>query len=109
MKRIDYIVKGVKEVLSGTFNFREKKVRRAIDEAIDNADEQAYDARRKAEEVINSIKDVADDKQKIVVKLNQYIIYRQDADGYAKSKEYLEDVKKMLDEEVEVEIEDKKG
>ena len=109
MKRIDYIVKGVKGVLSETFNFREKKVRRAIDEAIDNADEQAYDARRKAEDVINSIKDVADDKQKIVVKLNQYIIYRQDADGYAKSKEYLEDMKKMLDEEVEVEIGDKKG
>ena len=34
------------------------------------------------------------------------ISHMQDADGYAKSKEYLEKAKEMLDDEVEVELDD---
>jgi ribosomal protein L17 len=108
MKRIDFIVKGVKGVLEETFSFREKRVRRAVDDAIDNAEEMAFEERRKATETINSIKDVADDKSKIAQKLNEYILHMQDADGYLKTKEYLEKAKVMLDEEVEVELEDSK-
>ena len=108
MKRIDFIVKGVKGVLAETFSFREKRVRRTLDDAIDNAEEMAYESKRKADETINSIKDVADDKAKIAQKLNEYIGYMQDADGYEKSKEYLEKAKAMLDDDVEVELDDDK-
>ena len=108
MKRIDFICKNVNGVLAEGFSFREKRVRRTLSDAIDDVNELIYESKRKAEEAINTIKDVVDDKSKIQDKLNSYIDYMSDVDGYTKSREYLERVMEMLDEEVDVELEDEK-
>ena len=41
MKRIDYIIRNKKGVLKDDYQFREKKVRRTLEDAIDYAEEQA--------------------------------------------------------------------
>lgn len=108
MKRIDYIVRGVKGVLKDTFNFREKKVIRTVEDAIDYADEQTFEMERQAVEIINSIKDVADNKDKIIEKLNQYIDVMEKVEGYKRSKAHLEKVQELFNEEIEIEVEDEK-
>lgn len=106
MKRIDYIIRNKKGVLKDDYQFREKKVRRTLEDAIDYAEEQAFDSKRKAVDIINSVKDVADDKEKITTKLNEYITEKENAEGYLRTKKYLEEVKTLLEEEVDFEEEE---
>ena len=103
MKRIDYIVQNKKGILKDDYQFREKKIRRTLEDAIDYADEKAYDSNRKAVEIINGLKDAADDKDAITNELNRYIDAKESAEGYLRSKKYLEEVKKLLEEEVNFE------
>ena len=104
MKRIDFIANGKGTVRDS--EFRQKKVKKTIEDSIDNLEEEKYNAERKCERIINSIKDVADDKFMIAKKLNEYIQARADVEGYDKAKSYLKDVKKMLDDEIEVDEND---
>ena len=103
MKRLDYIVRNKKGVLKDDYQFRAKKVTRTLEDAIDYAEEMAFDSKRKAVEIINSLKDVADDKDAITGKLNQYIEAKESAEGYLRSKKYLEEVNDLLEEEVDFE------
>lgn len=108
MKRIDYIVKNAKGVLKDDYSFREKKIKRALESSIDYVEEHALDSERKAIEVLNSIKDVANDSEAIKKRLNEYITQKEDVEGYKRSAKYLKEIQKLLDEEVEVEDIEKK-
>jgi len=101
MKRIEFIANG-KGVLKERVGIREKKVTKAVEDAIDFADEQIFELEQKAKEIIDSIKDVADSRDDINKKINEYVDKMQDADGYRDTKKYLEKLQTILTEDVEV-------
>lgn len=101
--RLDYLVNGGK--LKEANTYRRGRILRAVEESIDQVSENALLAKEKAAKIINSIRDVADNKPLIVDKINEYIVEMDKAYGYERSKEYLTKLSEMLDETVEIEEE----
>jgi hypothetical protein len=101
MKRIEFISNG-KGVLKDRVEFREKRVKKAVEDALDYADEQIFELEHQAIDIVDSIETVADSKEQINKKINDYLDKMEAADGFRDTKKYLEKLKEILEQEVEV-------
>ena len=104
MKRIDAITR-CKGVLTEMLNRKSSRVMRQVDQAIDAARDNAQAAREKADEIMDSFGCVAESSQtaQLCGKLNQYKDAIIDAKDWDEVADIFEELKKKLQEDVEVE------
>lgn len=96
--RMSLILKGVNAM---RISLREGKITRAIESAISNAEEEALNAEDKALEILSKLEDCED----ITAVINEYIELREEQEAWKKTKKYVEELKKVLNEKVTVEEE----
>ena len=96
--RMSLILKGVNAMRT---SLREGKITRAIESAISNAEEEALNADDKAMEILQKLEDCED----ITAVINEYIELREEQEAWKKTKKYVEELKKVLNEKVTVEEE----
>lgn len=105
VKRIDAIVKCIGNSISDMLQRKAKRILRDLDDAIANNSDEADKAELEAEAYVNKLGDAAtmDDRSKRAVIFNKYCACLEEAERRKKYNKYLEDLKKKLDEDVEVE------
>lgn len=94
--RLSLIAKG-QNIIKSTF--KEGKIKRAIESALANAEENALDAEEKALEVLEKFS-TSEDFNDVI---NSYVEHANDAEAWRNTKKHLEQLKAKLAEEVEVE------
>lgn len=96
--RMSLILKGVNAM---RVSLREGKIDRAIESALSNAEEEALNAEDKALEVLQKLEDCED----ITAVINEYIELKEEQAAWKKTKKYVEELKKVLNEKVSVDEE----
>lgn len=99
MKRINAIVKG-KGIVNEILQIREKKIKRAVESAIDYAQEQQLDADTRALKAITLMGENADNPENLKNYINQYCQAIDDRKDWETKEEQVKLLKKKLDEEV---------
>ena len=101
MKRIDAIIK-CKGVVSEVFNRKAKRIRRAVEQIADAADDKAVEYEEKADELLNRLGDYAGSEQTAGLQdiLNKWNCSIQDAKSCRESAKNFRALLKKLDEEV---------
>lgn len=94
--RLQQLLEG-KNVLKNSL--RENKIKRGIDSAIDNAEEQILSNQEKALELL----DILAETDKLEDVLNKYIEAKMLESQYTEAKKYLEGLKEYLNEKTKVE------
>ena len=87
--RMSLILKGVNAMRT---SLREGKITRAIESAISNAEDKALEILQKLEAC-----------EDITAVINEYIELREEQEAWKKTKKYVEELKKVLNEKVSVE------
>ena len=104
-KRISLIAKG-KSVLSDLIGIKERKIRRAVDTAIDKAQEAAITANEAALKCIEDMSQV-DTAEHYNQCINKYFEHRSDVEEWRRRQTWATELKALLDEEIEVPKEEK--
>lgn len=104
-KRISLIAKG-KSVLSDLIGIKERKIRRAVDTAIDKAQEAAITADEASLKCIEDMSQV-DTAEHYNQCINKYFEYRSDVEEWRRRQTWATELKALLDEEIEVPKEEK--
>jgi hypothetical protein len=94
--RLQQLLEG-KNVLKNSL--RENKIKRGIESAIDNAEEQILSNQEKALELL----DILAETDKLEDVLNKYIEAKSLEKQYSEAKKYLEGLKEYLNEKTKVE------
>lgn len=101
MKRISIIAKKVTTYVNSAL--RERKINRIIEAALDKAETNALEAEDEAEQILDSLGEVADNDSAINDKLNAFIKALENAENWRNTKAKIEQFKERLNEEVPVE------
>lgn len=104
-KRISLIAKG-KNILSNMVGIKERKIKRAVDAALDKAKEEAISAEESILQIIEKMGD-SDSSEHLNSCINQYLDKKTDIDNWTKRVTWIEELQTMLEEEVEVPKEEK--
>ena len=104
MKRITAITK-CKGVLAETLNRKANRIRRAVQQAIDCAEDKAATFMEQAEEIINNLGDKAgaSDTPALQDALNEYVTVMNQAKAYSEAATTYRELAVKLEEEVTVE------
>lgn len=94
--RLQQLLEG-KNVLKNSL--RENKIKRGIDSAIDNAEEQILSNQEKALELL----DILAETDKLEDVINKYVEAKMLESQYTEAKKYLEELKEYLNEKTKVE------
>lgn len=100
MKRISLIAKKVTTYVNSAL--RERKINRIIEAALDKAETNALEAEDEAEQILDSLGEVADNDTLINDKLNAFIKALDKAENWRNTKSKIETFKTRLNEEVVV-------
>lgn len=100
MKRISLIAKKVTTYVNSAL--RERKINRIIEAALDKAETNALEAEDEAEQILDSLGEVADNDTLINNKLNAFIKALEKAENWRNTKSKIETFKARLNEEVVV-------
>ena len=100
MKRISLIAKKVTTYVNSAL--RERKINRIIEAALDKAETNALEAEDEAEQILDSLGEVADNDTLINDKLNAFIKALEKAENWSNTKSKIETFKARLNEEVVV-------
>ena len=101
MKRISIIAKKVTTYVNSAL--RERKINRIIEAALDKAETNTLEAEDEAEQILDSLGEVADNDSAINDKLNAFIKALEKAENWRNTKAKIEQFKERLNEEVPVE------
>lgn len=101
VKRINLIVKG-KGLISEMLRIKQNKIERAIESAIDRAEEESIDAENRVLSLIEKLGESTDSSTKINEVINEICVAMDDATEWQTRKQQVERLKKMLNEEVDV-------
>ena len=101
VKRINLIVKG-KGLISEMLRIKQNKIERAIESAIDRAEEESIDAENRVLSLIEKFGESTDSSTKINAVINEICVAMDDATEWQTRKQQVERLKKMLNEEVDV-------
>lgn len=101
MKRVNFITKNG-GVMTEVFDRKAKRIVRQVEQAIDSAKDHASDCKERAEEVMNSLGEVAgsDQTAQLQDKLNDYVEAMSDAENATNTAKILGDLLKRLNEDV---------
>lgn len=102
VKRLNLIVKG-KGLVSEMLRLKQNKINRAIESAIDKAEEEALDAENKVISLLEKLGNSTDNSASINAVINEICKTMDDAENWRIRKKQVEQLKEMLNEEVEVE------
>lgn len=102
VKRLNLIVKG-KGLVSEMLRLKQNKINRAIESAIDKAEEEALDAENKVISLLEKLGNSTDSSTSINAVINEICTTMDDAETWRIRKKQVEQLKEMLNEEVEVE------
>lgn len=98
-KRINLIVKGQK-CLTELLGIKEKKIRRAVESALDFTEESAVEAKEKRLALLNELGEQADDKEALMGIINNYCELLDDEENWKKRNNQIKFLKKELEEEI---------
>ena len=101
MKRLDLIVKG-QELVSELFGIKTRKIKRAIESAIDTAEERAFSAEERVTILLAKLGENYDNPQALTDTINSLCVTMDEAQEWRKKAEQVKRVKSLLEEEVEV-------
>lgn len=101
MKRVNFITKNG-GVMTEVFDRKAKRIVRQVEQAIDSAKDHASDCRERAEEIMNSLGEVAgsDQTAQLQDRLNGYIEAMDCAENAINTAKILEGLLKKLNEDV---------
>lgn len=101
-KRINLIVKGQK-CLTELLGIKEKKIRRAVESALDFTEESAVECKEKRQLLLNELGENADNKEALVEIINRYCDLIDQEDEWNRKHKQVLALKKELEEEVKEE------
>ena len=104
MKRVDAIAKGKAKCLTDIFKRKSNRILRSVQQAIDFAEDKISETADKAEEILESFGSYAESTQTSCLqsRINAYCDAVAEADEWQKQLVRLQDLEKMLKEEVEL-------
>ena len=105
IKRIDYICQSMENKIASNNKTTLRKINRTFEALIDECLEKSTEAEEKAITSLNSLNVNNNDSGQISEVLYKFVEFNRDAKAYLEMKDYLEDAKSRLDEEIEIEVE----
>ena len=102
MKRLDLIVKG-KDLVSELFGIKTRKIKRAIESAIDTAEERALSAEERITTLLLEFGDKFDSPEGLTETINSICAAMDEAEEWKKKAEQVRKIRTLLEEEVEAE------
>ena len=102
MKRLDLIVKG-KDLVSELFGIKTRKIKRAIESAIDIAEERALSAEERVTTLLSEFGDRFDSSDGLTETINSICGAMDEAKEWKKKAEQVRKIRTLLEEEVEAE------
>jgi len=107
MKRVDAIAKGKSKCLTDIFKRKSNRIMRAVQQAIDFAQDKIEELNDKAEELLESFGSYAESSQTTYLQgcINKYTDVIAEVEAWEKQLARLQDLEKKLKEEVKLDEE----